>query len=96
MLAQALKRHLGHDCLFEPAAGGFFIWLTLPAGTDATQFQQIAQNHHVNFQPGREFSSQGGQNNRLRLSFAYYDQDTLRQGVQRLKTAYDAYTQNQQ
>jgi DNA-binding transcriptional MocR family regulator len=43
-----------------------------------------ARRRDVAFQPGPKFSSTGGLSNYLRLSFAYYDTDTLIEGVARL------------
>jgi 2-aminoadipate transaminase len=84
-LSQALQRELRPDVSFTVPEGGFFIWLKLPSSVDATQMLSSAGRHKVGFQPGAKFSSSQGLHNRIRLSFAYYDEQHLRQGATRLK-----------
>lgn len=42
-LAAALREHLPAGCSFATPAGGFFIWLTLPAGLAATVLLPMAE-----------------------------------------------------
>lgn len=87
LMVDALREHVPDVVHFTPPPGGFFFWLTLPPGVETAVLQQLAQKHRVGFQPGHKFSGNGGQLNRLRLSFAFYDEAKLVQGVQRLGAA---------
>lgn len=87
LMADALREHVPDAVHFTPPPGGFFFWLTLPPGVETAVLQQSAQHYRVGFQPGHKFSGNGGQLNRLRLSFAFYDEAELVQGVQRLGAA---------
>jgi DNA-binding transcriptional MocR family regulator len=80
----ALRAHLPGDVDFLESSGGFFLWLTLPEQMDALQIQRKALQRNVDFLPGVRFSSRGGLNNCLRLSFAFYDTPELEEGVKRL------------
>jgi len=72
---------------FTDPAGGFFIWLTLPEGTDTLDLLTKARSRNVEFMPGPKFSSRQGLKNCLRLSFAYYDTPDLLKGIERLVAA---------
>jgi DNA-binding transcriptional MocR family regulator len=83
-MCAALRSRLPAAVQFTEPAGGFFIWLTLPEGVDATTLLAEAIAHNVEFMPGPKFSSRQGLKNCLRLSFAYYDTPELLTGVERL------------
>ncbi len=61
--------------------GGFFVWLTLPAGADSLAIQPEAAAHGVDFMPGTVFfaNAQGRQN--IRLAYSYTDEEAIRRGV---------------
>ncbi len=83
-MCAALRSRLPAAVQFTEPAGGFFIWLTLTEGVDATALLAEAIAHNVEFMPGPKFSSRQGLKNCLRLSFAYYDTPELLTGVERL------------
>ena len=85
-LAGALRAHLPAACVFITPAGGFFIWLTLPAGLAATTLLPFAEARDVAFAPGARFCSDGDDRS-LRLSFSLYDERTLEEGARRLGAA---------
>lgn len=72
------------DVEFVAPQGGYFVWLKLPAGVSATQLLPIALEEGVRFQAGPRFSPLGGQENYIRLCFAYYTESDLVEGVRRL------------
>jgi len=84
---QALREHLGEWATWEVPLGGYFFWLTLPEGTDATGLQSAARLAGTGFQPGAACSSSGSLSNCLRLSFAHYGVAEIRAGVARLGQA---------
>ncbi len=67
--------------------GGYFFWLRLPEGLDATALQEHAARHKVGYRPGVRFSSRGELRNYLRLSFAFYEGAQLAEGARRLAAA---------
>ncbi|WP_135229950.1 PLP-dependent aminotransferase family protein [Deinococcus fonticola] len=87
VLADALDdlRPLGIQ--FQRPRGGYFIWVTLPESLNSDDLLTTALERGVRFQPGNLFSPDGTQGNNLRLCFAFYEEDDLREGVQRLGQA---------
>jgi len=83
-MCAALRRRLPESVRFTDPQGGFFIWLALPEGMDASGLLAKAIERNVEFMPGTKFSSRGGLKNFLRLSFAYYETPELLEGVERL------------
>ena len=70
--------------------GGYFFWLEFAAGIDTAGLRRRAAEFEVGFQPGVNFSSRGALRNCLRLSFAHYGEEELREGVTRLARLFDA------
>ena len=64
--------------------GGFYVWLTLPAGLDAKVMQPRALTARIAYVPGVGFyaDGQGGQD--MRLSYCYPEPERIREGVRRL------------
>ena len=85
-LSGALREHLPAGCRFALPAGGFFVWLELPEGSDASALLPVAETHGVSFAPGARFCLEGGER-LLRLAFSLYSEDTLREGARRLAAA---------
>lgn len=83
-LCNGLRQHLPPSVTFEEPQGGFFVWVQLPEGMDARDLLPEAQRQQVGFQPGVKFSANQGLQNYMRLSFAFYDVDNLREGAKRL------------
>ena len=83
-LCNALREHLPHVATFVEPAGGFFVWIELPESFDTALLLHEAAKINAGFQPGIRSSSNGGLRNCLRLSFAYYDEDKLAEGVRRI------------
>ena len=85
-LAAALGEHLPAGCRFTVPAGGFFLWVTLPPGLDASALLPVAERHGVAFAPGRRFCADGDDRS-LRLAFSLYDEASLAEGARRLGAA---------
>jgi 2-aminoadipate transaminase len=83
MLA-ALERHMPTGAHWTVPKGGFFTWLTLPAGGDAGELATRAVEHGVAVVPGSLFFSdeRGGDN--VRLSFSLVDEGEIDEGIERL------------
>ena len=62
--------------------GGFFIWVTLPEGVDASAMLSEAVERGVAYVPGEDFYADGfGVKNRLRLSFSFAEPRLICRGV---------------
>jgi DNA-binding transcriptional MocR family regulator len=85
-LSNALRHHIPSLSFSDPD-GGYFIWSCFPDGMDAEALLPEARKLKVGFQPGIKFSSTNGLRNYLRFCFAYYSQDALVEGVERLASA---------
>ncbi len=85
-LTQALRRELP-EAEFTPPEGGYFMWVTLPAGTDVSALHKIAAERGVAFVKGTDFVLEGGENT-LRLAYSGVTPEQIDEGVQRLAAAY--------
>ena len=88
-LGAALRQHLPAGCRFDVPAGGFFIWLALPAGVKATALLPLAEARGVSFAPGLDFHCDGDDGH-LRLAFSLYEPQALAEGARRLGEAIHA------
>lgn len=89
-LSRALRRYLPDAAQFTEPAGGFFIWVKLPGVVDTAVLLDGLRPYQVAYHPGSKFSAEQGLRQYLRLSFAFYDEATLEEGVRRLQTGLDA------
>jgi DNA-binding transcriptional MocR family regulator len=80
MLA-ALARELGDTARWSRPEGGYFLWLELAEGIDATELLGRAEAAGVTFVPGADF---GGAPNSLRLAFSFVGADAVAEGIGRL------------
>ncbi len=85
-LAAALRRELPEARFVEPE-GGYFMWVTLPEGTDAAALFQAAAERGVAFVKGADFLLEGGENT-LRLAYSGVTVEQIDEGVKRLADAY--------
>ena len=68
--------------------GGMFVWVRLPEGWDAGDLLARALAHDVAYVPGAPFFSGPPDPATLRLCFTTYPPDQIRQGLERLATAF--------
>ena len=85
-LSNAIRKHLP-ACSFVEPRGGFFVWLQLPTGKQLATVREAALKLGVSFQPGTRFGENQSLAQYLRMSFAYYENAELEEGVQRLAKA---------
>ncbi|MER5969759.1 PLP-dependent aminotransferase family protein [Streptomyces sp. NPDC002055] len=64
--------------------GGMFIWVTLPAGYDATDLLKTAVGHEVAYVPGAPFFAGTPDPGAMRLSFTTHSPDEISEGLRRL------------
>lgn len=83
-MLEALSEHMPTGATWTHPAGGFFVWVTLPAGLDSQAMLPRAVTARVAYTPGTAFFSDGLGSRNIRLSFCYPPADRIREGVRRL------------
>ncbi|MCP4139170.1 MAG: PLP-dependent aminotransferase family protein [Chloroflexi bacterium] len=63
--------------------GGFFFWVRIP-GQDTALLRKKARDFKVDFRQGALFSPEKGMREYMRLCFAFYGEDDIREGIKRL------------
>jgi 2-aminoadipate transaminase len=80
----ALHEYFHDVASWTRPSGGYFFWLRFDESVDTEALCDEARKHETGFQAGSVFSSTGGLKNYLRLSFAHYSEDDIREGIARL------------
>jgi DNA-binding transcriptional MocR family regulator len=89
VMDEALRAHFGKLARWEKPRGGYFFWLVFDEGIDTTALRAAADRFGTGFQPGQNSSSRGALRNCLRLSFAHYGEDEIREGIRRLERLFE-------
>jgi DNA-binding transcriptional MocR family regulator len=84
----ALREQLSDHVSWTKPEGGYFFWLKLIKHVDVKALSERASALQVEFHPGTLFSNNEGMQDYIRLSFAYYGKELIRNGIARLKTAF--------
>jgi 2-aminoadipate transaminase len=87
-LQEALRRDLP-EAEFVAPEGGYFMWVTLPGGTDVGALFNLASEMGVAFVKGTDFLLEGGENT-LRLAYSGVTPKPIDEGVGRLAEAFRA------
>ncbi len=85
-LLESLQAMMPEGTRWTIPAGGFYSWVTLPDGLDATAMLPRAIAELVAYVPGTGFFVDGQGSANMRLSYCYPDPDRIREGVRRLST----------
>jgi DNA-binding transcriptional MocR family regulator len=85
-LKTALERELP-EAEFVTPEGGYFMWVTLPEGTDVGALFKLAGELGVAFVKGTDFLLEGGENT-LRIAYSGVTTEQIEEGVSRLAEAY--------
>jgi len=84
-MLDAMDRVLPAGLQWTRPGGGFFTWLTLPEGVDATALAPQAMARGVAYVPGQPFFARGVDGHRyLRLSYSYVAVEDIDEGLRRL------------
>ena len=86
---EALHRHFDGLAEWSRPGGGYFFWMRFDSSVDTVPLREKAREHKTGFQAGTLFSSTGQLANFMRLSFAHYNEDDIREGVARLRPLFD-------
>ncbi len=79
-----LNERMPEGITWRVPEGGFFIWLDLPAGLDATRILAACRERGVEFLPGTACFFHGEGRRNIRLSFSYADDEQTVRGMQAL------------
>lgn len=71
------------DAVFVKPAGGYFLWVDLPASVDTDALAERAAEAGVPIAPGSDFMLKGGKSS-MRLSYSSASPEQIREGVERL------------
>lgn len=88
-MQDSLQSQFGDLATWQRPDGGYFFWLRFDDQVDTARFRDRARELQTGFQPGSVSSSDGGLSNFLRLSFAHYDEDDIREGIARMRPIFD-------
>ncbi|NTU67887.1 MAG: PLP-dependent aminotransferase family protein [Chlorobiaceae bacterium] len=80
-MTDALRRHLPDYVQWNEPKGGFYIWLTLPEGADATAILKRAIEGGAVFVTGSTFDPDGTRNNTMRLSYCNNTPGEIERGI---------------
>jgi 2-aminoadipate transaminase len=81
LMLAALQRHMPTGTTWTVPEGGFFIWVTLPDGIDATRMRDQVRELGVDYLPGSACYSDDSGANELRLSFSFAEDDRIEPGI---------------
>jgi 2-aminoadipate transaminase len=85
VLAESLSKHLP-EAHFTPPQGGYFMWVTLPEGSDIDAIFSAANERGVAIVKGTDFLLDGGHNT-FRIAYSGVTADQIEEGVRRLADA---------
>jgi DNA-binding transcriptional MocR family regulator len=85
-LLESLDEYMPAGTTWTRPSGGFYSWVTLPEGFDASAMLPRAVAALVAYVPGTGFYADGQGRQSLRLSYCYPEPDRIREGVRRLGT----------
>ncbi|MCO4762090.1 MAG: PLP-dependent aminotransferase family protein [Myxococcales bacterium] len=86
-LCCALEEELP-EVTFVVPKGGYFVWATFPEGVSTRRLLSDAKALDVGFTPGLRCGRASDFERSMRLSFAFYDEVELREGVRRIAEAW--------
>ena len=86
---EALHKYFDGLAEWSRPDGGYFFWMRFDESVDTVQLRAKARGHETGFQAGTLFSSEGELCNFIRLSFAHYDEDDIREGIARMRPLFE-------
>ena len=90
VMERALRDELGDRLHWVAPKGGFFLWATLPEGSDDLTLLARALDQRLVFVIGSAFYVDGTGHDRIRLSFSAPTPERILEGVRRLAAALQA------
>ena len=87
VMEKALRAELGDRLRWTAPKGGFFLWATLPEGSDDVTLLSRALEQKLVFVIGSAFYVDGSGHDRIRLSFSAPTVERIEEGARRLAAA---------
>jgi 2-aminoadipate transaminase len=84
LMARALAEHMPDGTTWTTPQGGFYIWLTAPAGADTVALSAAARARKVAYVPGRPFYPGDGGTAQIRLAYSRVADDLIDAGIRRI------------
>ena len=84
VMGKALAEHMPEGASWTTPRGGFFTWLTVPAGIDTVALSPAARDRKVAYVPGRPFYPREGGTAQLRLAYSRVEDHLIDEGARRL------------
>jgi 2-aminoadipate transaminase len=84
VMLDTLAAEMPPEVRWTHPVGGFYVWLTVPAGVDTSDLLAKAIDHRVAYVPGRGFYADGSGGDQMRLCYSFPPPDRIREGVVRL------------
>ncbi len=81
IMTEALKSSMPEGVKWNAPKGGFYLWLQLPEGMNATALLEMTAARGAVFVVGRAFDPEGRKDDCLRLSFSHTPEDRIEAGV---------------
>ena len=86
VMLSALESQMPDGTSWTHPDGGFYVWVTLPAGFDSAAMLPRAVTARVAYVPGTAFYADGLGSRQLRLSYCFPTSERIEEGVRRLAT----------
>ena len=81
IMLESLTKHMPEGVSWTVPDGGFFLWVTLPEGIDATAMRGQTRELGVDFLPGATCAAPGVADNQLRLCYSFVTDDQIDTGI---------------
>ncbi|MEM7196244.1 MAG: PLP-dependent aminotransferase family protein, partial [Pseudomonadota bacterium] len=78
------------EAVWEIPDGGFFFWLNMGKGFDGRKLVETASAHDLGLISGDAFTTDGSLSQYIRLSFAYFGDSDIEEGMQRFRMSLDS------
>jgi 2-aminoadipate transaminase len=85
----ALREHFSGIAEWTRPDGGYFFWVRFDESVDTSSLRGKARELETGFQGGAAFSTDSHFNNFMRLCFAHYSEDDIREGIARMHRLFD-------
>jgi 2-aminoadipate transaminase len=83
-MLRALTEHFPPGATWTQPAGGFYVWVTVPAEFDTSALLPAAVERRVAYVPGTAFYPDGAGRDKMRLAFCYPPEGDIEEGVRRI------------
>ena len=82
LMLDALERCMPDGITWTRPRGGFYVWLSMPSGTDATEVFNRSIARGAAFVIGSAFDPHGVNNNSMRLAFSFTPEEKIEKGIE--------------